>query len=255
MYTNNYRETRCKFIVGEIKNMRIKKRNEQKDIVVLTLRFKNPKEDPRYGSSLEEVFYWSARYTNCRLEKPGPPNQLFFIKKNPQKARRKQLSSVTRGSSRRASRKCSRRDANEDDESYINIQDIEIENQTKNNKNNGQNDIELLDRSDPESDIEIGNEDTKEKDHDRNDRYYVQWDDNFVDNISIDNRKVRGCTESRATLNGILTTNYHFLSASSLFYMLSPTEYFEEHLIQATNQELLRAHDKELTLGEFYCWL
>ena len=41
MYPNNYRETRCKFIVGEIKNMRVKKRNEQKDIVVLTLRFKN----------------------------------------------------------------------------------------------------------------------------------------------------------------------------------------------------------------------
>ena len=37
--------------------------------------------------------------------------------------------------------------------------------------------------------------------------------------------------------------------------MLSPTEYFEEHLIPATNQELLRDHDKELTLGEFYCWL
>ena len=47
--------------------MRIKKRIEQKDIVVLSLRFKNPKEDPRYGSSLEEVFYWSAKYSNCRL--------------------------------------------------------------------------------------------------------------------------------------------------------------------------------------------
>ena len=85
----------------------------------------------------------------------------------------------------------------------------------------------------------------------------MQWGQNFVDNISIDNRKLRGCTENRATLNGILTTNYHFLSASSLFHILSPTEFFEDHLIPATNKELIRGggHEKEITLGEFYCWL
>ena len=138
------------------------------------------------------------------------------------------MSSVARGSSwlNRQSWKRSQQDANEDNKSYVNIQDIEIENQTKNIENNGQNDIELSDRSDPESDIELGNEDTQEKDHDRNDRDYVQWDDNFVDNMSIDSRKVRGCTENRTTLNGILTTNYRFLSASSLIYMLPPIEYF-----------------------------
>ena len=37
--------------------------------------------------------------------------------------------------------------------------------------------------------------------------------------------------------------------------MLSPTEYFEEHLIQATNKESIRAYEKEFTLGKFYCWL
>ena len=75
------------------------------------------------------------------------------------------MPSVARGSSRctRQSRKRSQRDANEDNKSYVNIQDKEIENQTKNTKNNVQNDIELSDRSDPESDIEIGNEDTKKK--------------------------------------------------------------------------------------------
>ena len=239
IYPNNNRDTRYKFAVGKITKIKMEKQKEQHIIIVQTLRYKTPKEDPRYWSSLEEVFYWSARYTNCRLEKPGPHNQLFFIKKKTQKAHRKQLPSTER---RRTSRKRSRRDADEDDESYVNVEDTELE--TNNNRINDQNDVALSDRSDPESDIEIGNEDNKEKDIDRNDRYYVKWDDGFVDNISIDNRKVRGCTESRATLNGILTTNYHFLSASSLFYMLSPTEYFEEHLIQATNQELLRAYDK-----------
>ncbi len=102
---------------------------------------------------------------------------------------------------------------------------------------------------------EIQNEDSMQNDQPSNDRYYVQWDENFVDNISIDNRKLRRCSENRATLKGILTTNYHFLSASSFFYMLSPTQYFEENLIQATNKELIRAHEKELNLGEFYCWL
>ena len=123
--------------------------------------------------------------------------------------------------------------------------------------NNEQNNTaELSDPSDPESDIEqIENENSTQKDPNENDRYYVQWEQNFVDNLSIDNRKLRGCTESRATLNGILATKYHFLTASSLFYMLSPTEYFEEHIIPATSKELTRAHEKELTLGEFYCWL
>ena len=83
------------------------------------------------------------------------------------------MPSVARGSSRCTgqSRKRSRRDANEDNESYINIQDKEIENQTENTRNNWHNDIDLSDRSDPESDTEIGNEDTKENDHDRIDRY------------------------------------------------------------------------------------
>ena len=81
--------------------------------------------------------------------------------------------------------------------------------------------------SDPESDVEIQNRDSKQHDQQNNDKYYLQWDKNVVENISIDNRKLRGCTENRATLNGILTTNCHFLSVSSLFYMLSPTKYFE----------------------------
>ena len=218
---------------------------------MITLRFKNPKEDPMYGSSVgfDEVFYWSARYSNCRLERAGPPNQLFFPTQQSQKPRRKQQSLVGRRTARRKRRR------DENDESYN--EETEFQNQSNIlQTNNDQNKkAELSDQSDPESDIEIQNENSKEKDHNANDRYYVQWQDNFVDNLSITNRKLRGCTESRATLNGILATNYHFLTASSLFYMLSPTEYFEEHIISATNKELIRAHEKELTLGEFYCWL
>ena len=204
-----------------------------------------------YGSSVgfDEVFYWSARYSNCRLERAGPPNQLFFPTQQSQKPRRKQQSLVGRRTARRKRRR------DENDESYN--EETEFQNQSNIlQTNNDQNKkAELSDQSDPESDIEIQNENSKEKDHNANDRYYVQWQDNFVDNLSITNRKLRGCTESRATLNGILATNYHFLTVSSLFYMLSPTEYFEEHIISAKNKELIRAHEKEFTLGEFYCWL
>jgi len=249
MYPNNYREKRSNFIVGEIKKKKVKKRNEVDIIIVLTLRFKNPTEDPRYGSSVgfDEVFYWSARYSNCRLEKAGPPNQLFFQTKQSKKPRRKKQSSTGRT---RRKRKRNENDEN-DEESYVDESNHIL--QTNNDQNNT---AELSDQSDPESDIEeIENENSTQKDPNENDRYYVQWEQNFVDNLSIDNRKLRGCTESRATLNGILATNYHFLTASSLFYMLSPTEYFEEHIIPATSKELTRAHEKELTLGEFYCWL
>ena len=130
----------------------------------------NHKED-NHSSPVEKAPVVAEKSQGDKI--PGPPNQLFFVLKNPQKARRKQLSSVARDSSRCTgqSLKHSRRDANEGHESYVNIQDKEIENQTKNTKNNGQNDIDLSDRSDPESDIEIGNEDTKENDHDRIDRY------------------------------------------------------------------------------------
>ena len=50
MYLNNCRETGCNFIVGEIKKTKLKKRNEDNIITVLSLRFNNLKEDPRYGT-------------------------------------------------------------------------------------------------------------------------------------------------------------------------------------------------------------
>ena len=34
----------------------------------------------RCGSLLHEEFNWSARYSNCLFECPGPPNQLFLPK-------------------------------------------------------------------------------------------------------------------------------------------------------------------------------
>ena len=47
--------------------------------------------------------------------------------------------------------------------------------------------------------------------------------------------------KKRVSINDTLSTNYHFLSAPSLFFMLSPSEYFEEHLILAINFELIQA--------------
>ena len=99
MYPNDYREKRCKFNIGEVKKFEVKKRSDEEIITVLTLWFKNPKEDPRCGSSLEETFYWNARYLDCHSEWYGPPtNQLFFPKEQAQKARRNCQLSAIRGS-------------------------------------------------------------------------------------------------------------------------------------------------------------
>ena len=96
------------------------------------MRFKNPKEVPRYGTSAlnGEVFYWRARYSNCRLEKPDPPNQLFFSKKQAQKARCKYQLSVVQTTQRGHGRKQKQRDANENEEqSYVNEEETVIEHQ------------------------------------------------------------------------------------------------------------------------------
>ena len=44
------------FIVSEIKKIKIEKKSENKINIVITLMSKNPKEDPRFGSSLSGVF-------------------------------------------------------------------------------------------------------------------------------------------------------------------------------------------------------
>ena len=54
-------------------------------------------------------------------------------------------------------------------------------------------------------------------------------------------------------LNDILTKNYHFLITSSLFYVLSPTEYFKGRVIQSTNKELIESHEKSRGLKSVYC--
>ena len=77
-YPNNYKQKRCNFIVGGIKSTQVKTRKGDEVIIVVELRFKNPKEDPRFEDGLDELFYWSAMFANCRLEKAGPPNQIFL---------------------------------------------------------------------------------------------------------------------------------------------------------------------------------
>ena len=74
----------------------------------------------------------------------------------------------------------------------------------------------------------------------------------FFSRITINNRQIRGCSKNISTFNGNLTTNNYFLRASSLFYILSSTEYFEEHLIQAIDKELIKVYQKNITFDEFY---
>ena len=122
--------------MGEIKKTKLNKRNENKIITILTLGFKNPKEDPRYGTSAlnGEVFYWRVGYSNCRLEKSDPPNQWFSPNKQAQKARRKRQSSVVQTTQRGRGQKRKQRDANENEEqSYINEEKTVIEHQLTNN--------------------------------------------------------------------------------------------------------------------------
>ena len=45
--------------------------------------------------------------------------------------------------------------------------------------------MNLSDRSDPESDVEIQNEDSMQNYQENNDRYYIQWDENFGNKILL----------------------------------------------------------------------
>lgn len=222
-YPNDYKEKRCHFIVGDIKKMKVTHRNGDTVIIVLTLKFKSENDDPRTIVPSTE-FHWHARYSNCRLERPGPPNQLFFSKNNKANT---QIEPSTRNQSRIQPQR--RRDDQD-----ASLTDAE--------------------HSDPESDLE-NNDEERGIDPQATDRYFIEWQDNFMEHVTIDNRQLRGCSKAGPSLNGFLQTKYEFLSASSFFMVLCPTKYFEEHLIPATNKELSEMHEKDLTLGEFFVWL
>ena len=76
-YPNTYRQERCHFIVGDIKKVKVACIKGEEVLIVVTLKFKDSNEYRRTEISLFD-YHWFARYSNCRLERPGPPNQLFF---------------------------------------------------------------------------------------------------------------------------------------------------------------------------------
>lgn len=43
----------------------------------------------------------------------------------------------------------------------------------------------------------------------KHEQFSFEWDKDFNENSTIDNRQLRGCKITRATLSGISTTNYH----------------------------------------------
>ena len=63
--------------VREIKKIKVGARKGDEVLTGFTLRFKDNDEDPRTEVPVFN-YHWFARYSNCRLERAGPPNQLFF---------------------------------------------------------------------------------------------------------------------------------------------------------------------------------
>ena len=212
-YPNTYRQERCHFIVGDIKKVKVACRKGEEVIIVVTLKFKDSNEDPRTDVSPFD-YHWFVRYFSCRLDRPGPPNQLFFVAGQKRKA-----------TDRR-------------------IQPARCRNQ--------QNDNAVPENmvSDPESDVESVQ--VPPTDPNESDRYYVAWEESFQDHITIDNRQLRGCNKYRASLSGLSTGSMEYMSAANLFMMLSPKDYFEDHLLPDTNRQLEEMNEKVLSLGEFY---
>ena len=84
--------------------------------------------------------------------------------------------------------------------------------------------------ADPESDAEEDEETVTV----RGDNYEVQWENKFVDGISICGRGQR--TKDKARMNNYRECNY--LTKLAVFKIFSPIEYYRKHLLPATNEEL-----------------
>ena len=158
---------------------------------------------------------WRANCRVCKMVRPGPPNQYFFSK-TPRHKRGKQQSAAT----------------------------------PPNQQPVNNNEMDGEERSDVESDV---------KQHVENqqglvsssDEYFVQWDKNFIDNISIDQRGQQAKMDARLQQHA----SVEFFNKLAFFKIMSPTKYYEEHLLPATNIEMrMKAYD-EMEVGEFYGWL
>ena len=116
------------------------------------------------------MFYLSAKYANCRLEKAGPPNQIFFKKQERKKPTLSTRTNPKRGCSKKtdstsASRKKNKTsksptksptntETTDPNEDYVqNNEDTatEVEEDTSEDES---------DRSDPESDVEVSGHDS-----------------------------------------------------------------------------------------------
>ena len=105
---------------------------------------------------------------------------------------------------------------------------------------------------DPESDIEVEKESASPEEN--TDPYYVQWDNFFIDGIVIDDRGQ--INKTSASIQGfrevIPMTD---LPKMTLFLMLLPKVYIIDHLIPATDEELMEREYDIIKPGEFDCWL
>ena len=148
------------------------------------MRFKNPKDNTKFGSSVDEAFYWSARYPKCHLEQQVSPNWLFVKKNN----NRHNLG-VNHWSYKVLVTVPDKIGNVENEVTQIKMMNliywrwrkkdgtksiaITITN-TNTNTNNDQNGDNLSGESDPEIDIEFENKELKQHDEERNEQYYVK---------------------------------------------------------------------------------
>ena len=204
-YQNTYKQKRSRFIVEDVREFEIGK-NKKRWVTFLLLKWKNQSEKPDGNEDTQ----WKCNFRNCKLERQGPPNQLFFPP--PKRGRR-----------------------------LISPQPSSHPTQATNDE-----------VADPESDVEAVMEPNPTNEN-VNDPYYVKWDDNFIDNIDIDQRGSMDKTSAR--LKGHREIGVHELTKLALFHILAPTEYCIDDLFPATNKELQSRGYDTLCDGEFDCWL
>ena len=106
--------------------------------------------------------------------------------------------------------------------------------------------------ADHESDVEEQME-ANPTTEDVGDPYFIKWDDNFVDEINIDQRGA--IDKNNARLFGNREAKPHELTKRALFHLFAPSEYCRDHLFPATNAELQARGYDILCDEEFDFWI
>lgn len=83
----------------------------------------------------------------------------------------------------------------------------------------------------------------------------VIWDENFEDCIEVDVRSSGGAIKHKSKINKFSYIDLQHVDSFALLREMIPLQYIVDHVIPATNKELVLSNHMQLTLDEFWLWL